>query len=264
MATVTKTPTSIIQGNIYSSGSIVLSDLNDMKTCGVGAANSNSAIGGYYYTPICTDFDFALASTDVITKIEVFITGQQNGTTYMDYCSLMWNGTPSPYHCFSVDVVNPLDATSHALTFQPVSSGDPDMWGVAWTPAMVNDISFGCAFDGLHMGGDTIQLDCVQITITYTPGGVQPTSICDGIPCGEQMSMEDAIKSLITKLPELLQVEECVGLKIAPALMKCTDLTDLISCGVHYSLEDALKGALRDDGCGGWSLRVWVLPSRTD
>jgi hypothetical protein len=264
MATVTKTTTLVVEGNIYSVGAVHWSDIGDMTTCGSGAGNASGAVTGWLYTPIATDFDFALAATDLITKIEVFITGDQNGTSYLDYCSLMYNGTPSPFHCFSVDAVNPLDATSHVLTFQPTTSGDPDMWGVAWTAAMVNDVTFGVAFDGRHMTGDLINIDCIQVKITYTPGGVIPASVCDGIPCGEQMTMEDAIKSLITKLPELLQVEECVGLKIAPALMKCTDLTDLISCGVHYSLEDALKGALRDDGCGGWSLRVWVLPSRTD
>jgi hypothetical protein len=260
MATVTKTTTAVVEGNIYSSGQVHWADIGDMTTCGVGAGNASGAVTGWVYTPLCTDFDFALASTDLITKIEVQITGDQNGTSYLDYCSLLYNGVAIPMHCFAADAVNPLDGTSHAVTFVPTIGGDPNLWGQNWTAAMVNDITFGCAFDAMHRTGDLINIDCVQITITYTPGGVIPVSVCDGIPCGEQMSMEDAIKYLITKLPESLAVEECVGIKITAALTKCADLTDLINCGVHYSLEDALKAALRNDGCDGWALRVFVLP----
>jgi hypothetical protein len=122
----------------------------------------------------------------------------------------------------------------------------------------VNDPTFGVTFDGWHVAGDLINIDCVRITITYTSGGTPVESICDGIPCGESMSFEDAIKALLTKYS--VQGFECVGLKLAPALTKCSDLTDLTVCGVKYSLADALKAALRNDGCTGWVLRVFVLP----
>jgi hypothetical protein len=261
MATVTKTTTAIVEGNIYSAGAVHWSDIEDMDTCGSGAGNASGAVTGWLYTPICTDFDFALAPTDVITKIEVLITGDENGTSYLDYCSLLYNGTPSPVHCFAYDAVNPLDGTSHVLTFQPIGSGDPDMWGVAWTPAMVNDISFGCAFDGMHETGDTINIDCVRITITYTPNGETPTGICDGIPCDERMELNDAIIALVTKFTMGGERPfECFGLKGAPRLMKCTDLTDLSTCGVNYTFEQAIKASLTNDGCGSWAIRVFVLP----
>jgi len=264
MATVTKTTTAVIEGNIYSAGMIHWSDISDMTTCGSGAGNASAALSGWLYSPVCTDFGFALASTDIITKIEVLITGQVRGLpvlTYLDYCSLIWNGTPSPWHCFRSDSVDPLDDTSHTLTFQPISSGDPDLWGVAWTAAMVNDPTFGCAFDGWYQGGDLINIDCVQITITYTPGEVPIPNPCDGIPCGEFMNMDDAIKAIIAKFHfGEGHPFDCIGLKIAPSLKKCQDLTDLTECAVSYTLEQALLSALMDDGCGGWTLRVWVLP----
>jgi hypothetical protein len=123
---------------------------------------------------------------------------------------------------------------------------------------MVNDNTFGVTFDGWHEAGDTINIDCVQITITYTTGGTPAEGVCDGIPCGESMSFEDAIKALLTKYS--VEGFDCVGLKLAPALTKCSDLTDLTKCGVQYTLEGALKAALRNDGCTGWVLRVFVLP----
>jgi hypothetical protein len=258
MATVTKTTTAIVEGNIYSAGSVHWSDIEDMDTCGSGAGNASGATSGWLYTPICTDFDFALAPTDVITKIEVLITGDENGTSYLDYCSLLWNGVASPVRCDHFDATNPLDGTSHVLTFIPASS---DLWGQAWTPAMVNDVTFGCAFDGWHSTGDTINIDCVRITITYTPNGEQPTGVCDGIPCDERMDLNDAIIALVTKFTtEGPRGFECFGLKGAPRLMKCTDLTDLSACGVTYTLEQAIKASLTDDGCGSWAIRVFVLP----
>ena len=259
MATVTKTTTLVTEGNIYGAGSVHWSDIGDMTTCGSGAGNASGATTGWLYTPICTDFDFALSSTDVITSIEVSITGSQDGTSYLDYCSLLWNGTPSPLHCVSSDAVNPLDGSSHVLTFQPTSSGDPDLWGTSWTPAMVNDVTFGCAFDGWHVTGDLINIDCVQITITYTPGGEPPVGICDGVHCDEFMDMNDAIKSIIAKFT-LIPGFDCAGLKTAASLKKCEDLTDLTECGTKYTLEQALKAALTNDGCDGWALRVWLLP----
>jgi hypothetical protein len=261
MATVTKTTTAVIEGNIYSAGICHWSDIGDMDTCGVGAGNISGPVPGWLYTPICTDFGFALTSTDIITKIEVYITGQQDGTSYLDYCSLMHNGVPTPVHCFQSDAVNPLDATSHTLTFQPISSGDPDLWGLAWSSAIVNDSTFGVAFDGYHNRGDSINIDCVQIKITYTPGGTPVPNTCDGIPCDEFMDLADAIKSIIAKF-EIGEGHpfECIGFKTTPALKKCEDLTDLTECGVKYTFEQALKSALTNDGCGNWALRIWVLP----
>lgn len=258
MATVTKTTTLVTEGNIYGAGSIHWSDIGDMTTCGSGAGNISTPAVGYVYTPICTDFDFALAPTDVITKIEVKITGTQDGASYLDWCSLMWNGTPSLYHCFNSDVVDPLDGSSHTATLQPTTSGDPDLWGVVWTPAMVNDVTFGCAFDMYHSSGDTINIDCVQITITYTPDGEQPSTVCDGVHCDEFMDMNDAIKALAAKY--LSEPLDCTGFKAVGGLKKCTDLTDLTQCAEKYTLEQALKAALTNDGCDGWALRVWVLP----
>lgn len=262
MATVTKTTTAVIEGNIYSAGMCHWSDVEDMDTCGSGAGNISGVCVGWMYSPICTDFDFALLSTDIITSIEVSITGSQDGTSYLDYCSLMYNGTPAPFHCFQADSVNPLDATSHTLTFQPTSSGDPDLWGTTWTAAMVNDPTFGCAFDGWHDESDAINIDCVQITITYTPGGEEPTGICEGIPCDLRLTMDDMIKMLVTKYTGGGEGREfeCIGMKMAPALAKCEDLTDISVCGTHYTLEQILRDALVGDGCGGWSLRVWVIP----
>lgn len=256
MATVTKTTTLVTEGNIYSAGMVHWSDIEDMTTCGSGAGNVTGAAEGWVYTPLCTDFDFALAPTDLITKIEVKISGQQSGTSYLDYCSLLWNGVPTPFHCFATDVVNPLTNVSGTAVLQPITSGDPDMWGVAWTPAMVNDVTFGCAFDGWKVSGDSIDIDCVQITITYTPDGEQPTGVCDGVHCDEFMTADDAIKSIIGKLTEPL---DCTGLKVVASLKKCSDITDLTECGAKYTLEQALKSALTNDGCDGWGLRVWVL-----
>jgi hypothetical protein len=174
----------------------------------------------------------------------------------------MWNGSPAWMHCFQSDSVDPLDGTSHACTFQPTIGGDPNMWGVAWTPAMVNDPTFGCAFDGWHASGDTINIDCVQITITYTPDGTPAVGVCDGIPCDLRLDFSDVIKSLVTKYVAEGEGQgfECVGLKIAPHLMKCSDLDDILVCGSNYTLEEALKASLVHDGCDGWALRVWVLP----
>jgi hypothetical protein len=258
MADVTKTPTLIVEGNIYGAGSLHWSDIEDMDICGVGAGNISGAVAGYVYTPICTDFDFAIPSGNVITKIEVFITGQQDGTTYLDWCSLMYNSTPSPMTVEAADIVNPLDATSHAATLVP--HGDPNLWGQTWTVAMINDPTFGVAFDGYHNSGDTIQIDCVQIKVTYE-AGEEPDSICDGLGCTDGfMDLPMAIKSIIGKLPEGVEAIECTGLKTHGHLAKCTDLTDLTACGTRYTLEQALKSALVNDGCDGWALRIWVLP----
>jgi hypothetical protein len=261
MATVTKTTTSVVEGNMYSAGAVHWSDIGDMTTCGSGAGNASGLLFGFVYTPICTDFDFALLSTDIITKIEVLIAGSQDGTSYLDYCNLLYNGTPSPLRCIAADAVNPLDGTSHVLTFQPVASGDPDMWGVAWTAAMVNDPTFGVVFDGYHQGGDLINIDCVQITVTYTPGGEPPVGVCNGIPCDEFMTLDDAIKALMAKFTLEGRFDfNCIGIKLAADLKKCEDLTDLTECAVSYTLEQALKSALVGDDCGGWLLRVWILP----
>ena len=73
--------------------------------------------------------------------------------------------------------------------------------------------------------------------------------------------MSDAIKSIVAKFSiGGGHPFDCIGLKAAPSLMKCGDLTDLTECAVSYTLEQALLSALVDDGCGGWTLRVWVLP----
>ncbi len=269
MASVTKSCTAVTEGNVWGYGTISWTDLTNI----IGSDNAYAtALGGvaplagpYPMTPICTDFDFAIPTGSSIDKITVKIEAKTDGeNTGIDWVGLMLNGSPNLMHAScrmyldDIDPDGPLTAADQVCSINPVGEGDGDLWGATWTPAMINSVTFGCAFDAYVEEGKTLSVDNVQITIEYTEDN-PVTNVCNSVACGKGASdMESEIVELINKA-----TDGCAGIKIQPTTKSCEDLTDIVSCGQPYSLEELFKAALTDDGCGGTSLRVFVLqPAR--
>lgn len=261
MATVTASPATVVEGDSFGYGTFHWADLNNLKTSNNTYATALATGLWYPYTPICTGFGFAIPAGSSIDKITVKIEAKisTKKISGLDWCALMYNSTPGIMHasCMlsSGDIApdNPLEETDVIYSINPYYAGDGDKWGHNWTVAEVNDASFGCTFDAYVEDGETLSVDHVQITIDYTEGGATE-DVCHSLDCGTgYQSPEDLLMALVSKYAG------CAGFKIAPFQKDCSDLTDLVSCGNLISLEDAFKAALTDDGCGGTSLRVWVI-----
>jgi len=51
--------------------------------------------------------------------------------------------------------------------------GAADLWGAAWTPADINNANFGVQISAIStQNAPSAQVDFIQITVTYTVGGV--------------------------------------------------------------------------------------------
>ena len=266
MATQTKSVGTIAEVDFWGYGTFSWSDLDNMKTSDdTYATVTQAGAGSYPNTPLCTNFGFTIPAGSIIQRIDVKIEGKTDDTranTQLDWCSLVYGGNPSLFKAMSLFVADyapdpPLTNVDQVFTINPFASGDGLLWGSPWTVAMVNATSFGCVFDCDIAAAQTVSIDHVSITITYETGTVLDE--CSNRECdiGFQ-DLNQAIKAFIGRI-DTGYYSGCAGLKIYPALKDCADLTDLVECGTKYTLEQAFKAALKDDGCGGASLRMFVL-----
>lgn len=263
MATVTRSPGTVIEGNIYGSGHYSWANLNNLLASDNARATAQRT-GVYYYpyTPICTNFGFTIPAGSTINSITVNIEALKSKTgesdSRLDWVSLMSGGSPVLMHAFGS---NPADFTPDAElteddTIYAVQPSASAIWGRSWTADNINDSSFGCAFDcymnELNM---TVYVDHVSITIDYTEE-TPPVGDCGGRACNQGFeNLEMAVKNAVAKA----EITGCFGWKVYPVGPDCEDLTPLTACGDSYTLEQAFKAALMDDGCGGSSLRVFVI-----
>jgi len=273
MANQTKSAGAVVEGNIYGAGSMHWTSIGNLITSDNAYATAVKLLPGtwYPYTPILTDFGFTIPAGSTINKISVLIEAKtllDAGTTRIDYVSLVSGGVPVFMHAYGSQTADvapdpPLTTSDVVYTFNPVSSGDGDLWGQAWTPTLINAANFGCAFDCfIEDIFDTVAADHVRISVDYTEEPA-PGPVCDNRPCGKGYeSMEMAIKAMIGKLNVPRHpYDGCVGLKLALELKDCATLTELKDCGTNYTLEQAFKAALRNDGCDGATLRVFIVPA---
>lgn len=92
MATQTKSPGSIIEGNIFGYGSIHWVNIGNMASSNnvYATATRIPPLGYYPYTPVCTDFGFTIPAGSVITKIDVLIEAKSTDlVSHLDWVTLM-------------------------------------------------------------------------------------------------------------------------------------------------------------------------------
>lgn len=265
MATVTRSPGAVVEGNIYGAGSYNWSDLNNLLASDNARATVlRSGMHLYPYTPILTEFGFTIPTGSTINAITVNIEGFKSktgeNTSRIDYVSLMSGGNPVLMHAFGAlpEDFTPDMPLTEDDTIYAIQPGASAVWGRSWTPAEINSDTFGCAFDCMmNEDGMTIYVDHVSITIDYTEEA-PPEDVCNTRDCNKGFeNLEMAIKNAVAKD----DATGCFGWKTFPVQPDCDNLTPLTECGDSFTLEQAFKAALIDDGCGGSSLRIFVLPA---
>lgn len=167
MATSTKYPTATATTNAVAP----YDDMNFNNIAGIKASGGGYASLGsfgssiYSYLAKAQTFAFAIPSDAIIDGLVVGVGSQSSGTTYWHMMKLLnASGTAEGDN----------NAADHAT--MPVGPGAQDFggaadkWGVALTPAMVNDADFGVQF-ALQAGSTNrdIYIDYLSMTVYYTP-----------------------------------------------------------------------------------------------
>lgn len=264
MATQTKSPGTIVEGNVFGYGTYHWSNIGNLASSNnvYATVTASGPSDLYTFTPVCTNFGFTIPAGSTINSITVLVEGKvDGGTARVDWTSLMQSGSPTLMHAsglLAADNTPDFPFTGSDVTYSIIPAADP-LWGRAWSVADVNDATFGCAFDCYIQSLRTISADHVQITIDYTEGE-EPTVECYGIPCDEPMDFDLAFKRAMAKAVGGL-FSGCVGFRIYPVNVgDCENLTDLKDCGENLTLEQAFKKALIVDECGNLALRVFAIP----
>jgi len=272
MATQTKSAGAFANGDIWTVGMNEFQDMANMAS----SDNSYSTVSrapltnAYTYTALCTEFGFTIPAGSLITKIEVFIEAKRDrvldgNRPRLDWTTLLYSGGTSLSIAMGFtdnDYTPAAPLTESDVVYQvaPYYNGSPNLWGMNWTPDMINDEDFGVGFDCYLVEDGTVSVDHVYITVTYEEGEADG-GVCDHLPCGKGFeSMADAIKSALAKYVNT----NCGGLKITGNVVNCEDLTPLVGCGEKYTLEQAFKAALKDDGCGDAMLNVFIVPKSSE
>lgn len=264
MATSTRSPGTIVEGNIFGAGQFHWSNIGNLASSNNVYATTMATVPvyGYCYTPICTNFGFSIPAGSTINSITLKVEGKiDGGIGRVDWSSLMQGGSPTIMHAHGGDPADntpDFPLTGSDVVYSIIPAADP-LWGRTWTVADVNDSTFGVAFDCMVEALRTVSLDHVQLTIDYTEG-VVPENACYGIPCDIPMDFDTAFKRAMAKAGAGF-FEDCVGFRIYPVnVTNCENLTDLKECGMNLTLEQAFKKALILDECGNLALRVFTIP----
>ncbi len=264
MATQTKSVGTVTENDFYGYGSSSWTNPNNIKVSdNTYATVTRAGLGPYPNTLYCDNFGFNIPAGSLITKITVKIEAKSNGAaSYLDWCNLIRYGNPSllrvqGYFGLDSDPVQPLTGSDVQYSLNPVYAGEPNLWGTPWDAAAINDATFGCVFD-CYMGPDeVVSVDHVSITVDYEEGDAG--GVCDDRGCNVGFeNLDAAIKAAIGK-GNVPFFGDCTGFKLAPEIKHCEDLTDLKDCGENYTLDQAFKAALKNDGCDGASLRLFVI-----
>lgn len=263
MATVTRSPGTIVEGNVFGYGTYHWSNIGNVVSSNniYATVTASGPINAYVYTPVCTNFGFSIPAGASIDGIKVLVECKvDHGSSDVDWTSIMLSGSPTLMHAngwtaADTDPDFPMGATDVVYTMQPAA--DP-LWGRTWTPADINDATFGCAFDCYIESLATISVDHVQITIDYTEDNA-PENVCYSLPCDVQVNFEQAILRSISQATGGFW-EGCTGLRVFPVNKICDDLTELKECGETFTLEQAFKRALILDECGNYALRIFTIP----
>lgn len=143
-------------GNWASPGNITANDAT------FADASPGSMAGGASHYLVASNFGFAIASDQIIDGIKVQFEVKNNAGTTIDNAVRIVKGGV-------IGSTDKSDATPWpgSETLRTYGS-DSDLWGESWTPADINDSSFGCALSCVNSGGDSQgSVDYVRITVDH-------------------------------------------------------------------------------------------------
>lgn len=152
----------------------------------LGNVNANDGVYATVLIPInaggtsellkATGFGFAIPSTGTVYGITVTTNHRASAGPNVPVTDLsvrlLKAGVPT-----GSDLADPITAWGPSNTANTVNYGGSSvLWGSTWTPADVNNATFGvgisCTMDGLGVGGinNTIGIDYITVTVTYATG----------------------------------------------------------------------------------------------
>jgi hypothetical protein len=137
-----------------------------------------------------TNFGFAIPGAETIVGVVVGIQRRRSGpSTWDTFVQLVVGGVVSGANR-SVGALWP-GFSAPALD---VFGGAADTWGLALTPAIVNNVGFGCAVAPNGINFSTGQVDAFEMRV-YTMAGDGMVSCCDFHSCGcdHEITLEEEV-----------------------------------------------------------------------